>query len=360
MKIIDRYILKQFIQIILFGLLAFILLFIIIDLFEKLDDFIDKDVAKAIIFKYYFVSLPEITRLILPVSVLLAGLFTIGNMVNHNELTALKAGGLNIYRFMAPFVVFSFLLSLFAIYFGGFVVPNANKEKIFIEQTYMKKGVVSAGNNVYFQDTEFRIVTISFYDTRNNQANRVSIQEFDSTDVTKMVLRIDAHRMKYDADNNQWILLKGTKRRFVDSLEFLAEFDTLKMANLNFSPDDVIKKQTKPEEMTITELADYAEEQTRTGNNPTRIEIEYHSRFAFAFSSFVIILFGLPIAVGKKRGGLAIQFGINLLIAFSYLVLMKLAQSFGKNGVFDPVLTAWSANAVFFTIAIINLYRIRK
>ncbi len=360
MKIIDKYILKQFLQIILFGLLAFILLFIIIDLFEKIDDFIDKDVPKAIIFQYYFVSLPEITRLILPVSVLLSGLFTIGNMVNHNELTALKAGGMNIYRFMLPFIIFSFLLSLFAIYFGGFVVPNANKEKVFIEQTYMQKGVVSAGNNVYFQDTEFRIVTISFYDTRNNQANRISIQEFDSTDVTKMTLRIDARRMKYDKEKKEWILLKGTKRRFVDSLEFLAQFDTLKMANLNFSPEDVIKKQTKPEEMTLTELADYADEQVRTGNNPTRIEIEYHSRYAFAFSSFIVILFGLPIAVGKKRGGLAIQFGINLLIAFSYLVLMKLAQSFGKNGVFDPVFTAWGANIVFFAVAVFNLFRIRK
>ena len=72
--------------------------------------------------------------------------------------------------------------------------------------------------------------------------------------------------------------------------------------------------------MTLSELDDYANEQLRTGNDPTRINIEYHSRIAFAFASFIVVLFGVPISANKRKGGLAIQFGISLLVTFIYLV----------------------------------------
>ncbi len=360
MKKIDKYISKQFLQTIFFALLVFMLVFIIIDMFEKLDDFIDKGVQSYIILKYYVVFLPEIIRLILPVSILLAGLFTVGKMANQNELTAIKASGVSVYRFMIPFVVITFIISLFAVYFGGYVVPAANKERVYIEQNFMQKGLVSAGSNIIFQDTKNRIVTLSYFDIRNNQANRVCIQQFDSTDVNKMVSRIDAQKMKYDTSTAGWIIMKGVKRIFKDDREYEVSFDTLKSVALHFKPEEVIKKQRKPEEMKLSELKEYAIDQLRTGNNPNRIEIEYYSRYAFAFSGLVIILFGLPLSFNKRRGGLAVQFGINLLITFVYLLFMKISQSFGKNGVFDPILTAWLANIIFFAAALINLYRVRK
>jgi len=360
MKKIDKYISKQFLQTILFALLIFILIFIIIDVFEKLDDFLDNDVPKFIIIKYYLVFLPDIIRLIFPVSVLLAGLFTVGKMANQNELTAIKASGVSVYRFMIPFVLITFFISLFSVYFGGYIVPAANKERVYIEQNFMKKGLVYAGSNIIFQDSKNKIVTISYFDVRNNQANRICIQQFDSSNVTKMDYRIDARKMLYDTTSSSWIIVKGIKRIFDNDREYNIKFDTLKSVVLHFTPQEVIKKQEKPEEMTLPELKNYAEDQLRTGNNPTRVEIEYYSRYAYAFSSLVIILFGLPLSFDKRRGGLAVQFGINLLITFAYLVFMKISQSFGKNGVFNPILTAWLANMIFFFAALINLYRVRK
>jgi lipopolysaccharide export system permease protein len=102
MKIIDRYLIKQFIQTILFGLLAFTLIFVVIDMMENLDDFIDQNVPSMMILQYYLVFMPEIIRLITPVAVLLASLFTAGKMSSLNEITAIKAGGISLYRFMAP------------------------------------------------------------------------------------------------------------------------------------------------------------------------------------------------------------------------------------------------------------------
>lgn len=261
---------------------------------------------------------------------------------------------------MIPFLVTAFAISLFSIYFGGYVTPGANKRKVYIEQNFMKKGIVKTGANIYFQDTENRIVNIFLYDTRLDQANRITIQEFDEKEKTKMLFRIDAQRMKYDSLTGNWILHKGVSRRFNEYKETLNEFTRDTVDFLNFSPEDVIKKQTKPEEMNLAELKDYADEQLRTGNDPTRILIEYHSKIAFSFASFIVVFFGLPISANKRKGGIAIQFGISILITFIYLVFMKVSQAFGKNGVLDPLITSWFANGVFALAAIFTIIKARK
>ncbi len=360
MKIIDRYLVKQFLQSIFFGLIAFTLLFVVIDMMEKLGDFIDQNVHSNMIIQYYIVFIPEIIRLMIPVAVLLASLFTVGKLSNQNELTAIKVGGISFYRFIVPFFITAFIISLFSVYFGGYIVPMANKHKVFIEQTYLKKGIVYFGSNIYFQDTETRIVTINIYDLANDQANQVSIQEFDSKDNTKLIERIDAFRMKYDTTKSCWILYNGVSRTFQDSIEIIEKFVVKELCDLNFKPDDVIKKQRKPEELSLPELLELANEQKRTGNDPTQIQIEYQSRIAYAFSSMIVVLFGLPISAGRRKGGLALHFGISLLITFIYLVFMKVSQAFGKNGLLDPFLTAWFSNFIFLIAAIYNIKRTMK
>lgn len=336
------------------------MIFVIIDLMEKLDDFIDQDVPFFIALQYYFVFIPEIIRLMIPVAVLLSCLFTVGKLGNLNEVTAIKAAGVGYYRFMLPFLLVALLISLFSVYFGGYLVPMANKHKVFIEQQHMKKGIIYAGSNIYFQDSPTRIVTISYFDVMNSQAHRVSIQEYDSTDITRMTFRMDASRMVYDSTKSLWKLFKVVERTFEGQNQTAENFASREFEGLNFSPEDVIKKQRKPEEMTLSELEDYSQEQLNTGNDPTRIRIEYHSRIAFGFASFVVILFGLPIGINKRKGGLALQFGINLLIVLFYLVFMKISQAFGKNGVMDPMLTAWFANIVFLSVALINTVRANR
>lgn len=359
-RIVDRYLVKQFLQTILFALLAFILIFVVIDMMENLDDFIDENVPSHLIIQYYFVFIPEIVRLMIPVSVLLASLFVTGKLSNLNELTALKAAGLSLYRFMLPFILTAFVISIASVYFGGYIVPLANKHKIFIERNYMNKGVVRSGSDIFFQDSKTRIVTISTYNVNTDQAYRVSIQEFNPNNITDMTRRFDASRMKYDSSSKAWTLFNGSKRTFNGKKEKLEDFASLQLNDLNFTPDEVIEKQRKTDEMTLDELSRYADVQLRAGNDPTRVEIEYHSRLAFAFASVITVLFGLPLSATKRRGGLAVQFGINLLITFVYLVFMKISQAFGKNGVMDPFLTAWFANIIFLSAAIINIIRVRK
>lgn len=359
MKIIDRYLIKQFLQTVFFSLLAFILIFLVVDAMENLDDFIDQDVPALQIIHYYIVFTPEIIKLITPVAVLFGALFTAGKASSLSELTAMRASGVSLYRFMTPFVITAFVISIISLYFGGYIVPMANKTKIYIEQTYLKKGLAFTGNNIYFQDSKTRIVSISYFDSNLNQANRVSIQDFNKNNLTEMTDRIDAQKMEYDSLSNSWIAYHGTMRTFTRDTETEKFFDTLKVSNLHFKPIDLTKKQEKPAEMNLAELSDLIDSQKRAGTNPTVAQIEYHSRFAFAMTSVIIVLFGLPISANKRRSGLAVQVGINILIAFVYLVFMKVSQAFGKNGALDPILTAWFANIIFAAGTFITLPRMK-
>jgi lipopolysaccharide export system permease protein len=360
MRLIDRYVIKQFLQTTLFALLAFILIFVVVDLMENLDDFIDQTVPNLIILKYYIVFSPEIIRLMLPVSVLFASLFTTAKMSNVNELTAIKAGGVSLYRFMAPVLIVTFAISIGAIYFGGYVVPLANKNKASIETNFLKRGGASTGSNIFFQDTKSRIVCINFFDEDRNEAVRVSMQDFDPNDATKILVRYDAPKMDYDTIQHKWSMINVSKREFLGYSERISKFPKLDMPECKFTPQDLLIKQQKPEQMNLTELSNAIKNQSNTGNDPTPLKIEYHSRYAFAMTGIIVVLFGLPFSTNKRRGGMAVQVGINILITFIYLVLLKITQAFGKNGALDPLLTAWLVNILFIIAAGINIFRVKQ
>jgi lipopolysaccharide export system permease protein len=166
-------------------------------------------------------------------------------------------------------------------------------------------------------------------------------------------------KLEYDSLSSTWIAYNGVKRTFVGERESAKYFRSLKLDDLQFRPDDLTKKQQKPQEMNLNELSELIETQKRAGNDPTIAQIEYHSRYAFAVTSLIIVLFGLPISINKKKSGLAVQVGINLLITFIYLVFMKVSQAYGKNGSLDPILTAWFANFIFLVGTAITLPKMK-
>jgi len=360
MKILDKYLIKQFLQTILFGILAFSLLFVVIDIMENLDDFIDQNVPYQVIFHYYLVFLPDMIKLMTPVAVLFGALFTVGKASNLSELTAIKSSGVSYYRFMAPFLITTLFISMLSIYFAGYIVPMANKTKINIEMTYLKRGFVYTGSNLFFQDNRTRIVNISYFDESRNQANKISIQDFNKDNLTKMDSRIDAARMVYDSTSNSWIAYDGIKRVFNDSSQVTTNFVKMTLNNLNFIPEEILKKQQKPEEMNLTELKSLIASQKYAGNDTTSDLIEYYSRFSFPVASIIVVLFGLTISANKRKGTVAAQIGFNIFATFIYLVFMKISQAFGKNGALDPFLTAWFANFVFLAAALVNLPRVKQ
>jgi lipopolysaccharide export system permease protein len=360
MKILDKYLAKQFVQTILFGIFAFTLIFVVINLLENLGSFLDQNVPAPIIFHYYLVFSPDIMKLMTPVSVLFAALFIVGKVSNLSELTAIKASGVSMVRFMMPFLITTFVVSIFSIYFAGYVVPTANKTKENIERQYLNSYDYNGGGNLFFQDSKTRVVSISYFDNTTNKATRVSIEEFDKNDPTKITSRIDATTMVYDSTTHSWTAFNVIARSFEDTSQSAKYIPSKKLNYLNFTPKELTAKQQKPEDMNLGELKKLITTQTKAGIDPTSTEIEYYSRFSFPMASLVVVLFGLPISANRRRGGLAVQMGINILVTFIYLVFMQISLAFGKNGALSPMITAWFANIIFLAGAVYNLSRVRQ
>ena len=361
MKLFDRYIIRQFLLTALFGIIAFTIIFIVIDLMEKLDDFLDRKADAMIIVQYYIAFTPEMVKLMTPVAILLSSLFTTGKLSNNNELTAMKSSGVSMYRFMAPMLIVALIISVASVYFNGWIVPYANQRKINIEHVYLQRNSEStARSNIYIQDGLRRIVSINFFDRATNLGGRTSIQDFSDSNLISLSQRIDARQIRWDTASGKWTLFGVTKRSFNQREEKMSTADRLVIDTLHFAPVDIIKKEENPDEMNYFELQKFIEHQQRTGTDVARLQVDFYSKVSFPFASFIVVLFGVPFSFGKRRGGLAVQFGISVAICFIYLIFMKTSQVFGYNGDLQPLLTAWLANLIFLAGGIVNIIRIQK
>ena len=129
MKIIDRYLIREFLKTMLLALVSFVLLFILVDVFEKLDIFIDAKAKAWMVAFYYLYQIPYILVLTLPVAMLLASMGTISQMSRNYEIVALKSSGISLNRIFMPLLVLGLLVSLLVLGFGETVVPFTNQKR---------------------------------------------------------------------------------------------------------------------------------------------------------------------------------------------------------------------------------------
>ena len=129
---------------------------------------------------------------------------------------------------------------------------------------------------------------------------------------------------------------------------------------LHFNPEDLRKKQEKPDEMDYYTLQEFIRSQEEAGQDAARWRVDFYSKVSFPFASVIVVLFGVPFASQKRRGGVGVQLGVSLLICFIYLIFMKVSQVFGYNGDINPLLTAWLANIIFLAGAVVVTLRVQK
>jgi lipopolysaccharide export system permease protein len=367
LKKIDIYVITHFIKNLLFALLCFVLIFILVDLFENLDKFIDNNIGLGLVLIYYLYFIPEIIKLITPISMLLATLFTAGRMTNFNELTAVKNAGVSLFRFMLPFLYVGIIITGFSIYFNNWLVPEANKNKFSIERNYLGKHKNVTGlNRLYFQDSQNQVILIEQFNENELTANKVSIFLFDSANPTILKRRVDAEKMKWESVEQkppEWVLYNAVDRELETSNSSIKNYEHIQadaltgINKLNLDPKAIIKKQLKPDEMNYSEISDFIDSQVKSGQNVDRIQVDFYSKISFPFSSLIVIIFGISISTGSRsRKGLAMQFGISILVSFVYLGFVKISQTFGYNGDLNPMLTAWLANIAFAGFGGVNLF----
>jgi lipopolysaccharide export system permease protein len=364
-KLLDRYIIKQFILSTIVSIAAFIIIFVAIDLMEKLDKFLDRKVPFMMILDYYINFTPQMISLVLPIALLLGSLFTTGKMSQNNEIIASRSAGMSLYRFMLPFVVLGILLSLGAVYFNGWILPRANARVDAIQRQYDLPGSTSLGSqsNLHLQEGLGKVVVIQNFTFEGLRADRVGIYFFDPNNPIKLYRRIDAKQMLWDTVKKSWCLVDAFERIFTgdsskETFRHLA--DSSSRMSFTFTPTELRERQLKYEELTNTQFRKRIDIAKDAGQDTARDEVDYYSKYAMSFTALIVVLFGVPFASQKKRGGLSIQFAVAIGIAFFFLSFTKVSQTFGYTGAIDPILTAWLANILFILIALGVIARVQK
>lgn len=360
MKLLDRYILRQYIATLLFALTALCVIFLVVNLLENLDDFMDRNTPTGVIVQYYLNFFPEIIKLLTPVAMLLASLFTVGKLANNNEITAMKSGGMSVYRMMIPLVALSILVSLGQLYFNGWVVPVSNQKKAEIERKYLDRGrQIGSLYNLHFRDTPTRNALLQSYDDATKSGTRIAIEEYSSETTPRIVRRIDAPIFRWDSLSGKWMVFDGLVHEFEGEQIITRSLDSTAVV-LQTTPADIIQLQRTTSELTFDELRDYIQLSSRGGNDVRQEMVDYYGQYALPFANFIVVLFGVPFSSGKRKSGLALEIGAAIFISFLYLAFTKIGQTIGIAAGMNPVLSAWLANGVFFTAGIVNLFRLKS
>ena len=358
-KLMDKYLLALFSSKAIMTLLGFIVIFLLVDIVDHLDHIMDSDMPSLAIIQYYFHSIPWYSSIGLPMSLLLATVFTMGILQKNHELSALKASGISIKRLSIPLLILGILCSIFSFYFDNLIVTDHLQKRYELGAKY---NLVSSRSNkikkkdIFRQESQSEVLGIQRYNFRNTTAYGVSIQNFQTGD---LISRLDAPLMRWDPQLRIWLIEKYFTRRWEkDSLHFLAlEKDTV--LQLNFTPTDLTQSTVKPEEMNFWELKQFVEKLEFYGVKDPRWAVNMHFKAAFACTSFLMMLFGISLSIRKPRSSLAVGIGVSIFVIFLYYVGIKTGQSFGYKGALPPMWSVWLPNLIFFSIGLIMYNKTR-
>ena len=358
MKTLDQYVMIRYVKMLISTVVAATVVFLILDLVENIDKFIDSGVANSVIIEYYYLYIPYVIYLILPVATLLATLFTIGGMTMKNELTAIHSSGIPFFRLLCILLSVTALSAAGAFGLGETLVPESNRKRLDIYRYEVKKlpreSRARQGKH-YLQIGPNRQLYVDHYRSSTREAFDVELLELS---YGKMIRKINAEKMVWLDDS--WRMQDVTEITFRADGSVLYRYDfPHSVSGIGIKPDEFERMQTKPEEMTWRELKEFIHRLKHAGGMTLKWEVELLSKISLPAASIVIVLFGAPIAARKRRGGTALGFGVSLFICFVYFGFIQVGKVLGYNGDLAPWLSAWIGNIFFGLLGISVLSRFR-
>lgn len=360
MQILSTYIIKRFLTVLFYTTMAFIIIFIVVDLIERLDKFLSYDTAYINLLLYYIYYIPFIIILTLPINMLLSTLFSIGIMAQYNEIIACKSAGISLYRIVFPILLLGFIISVASGLAGETIVPKTNKLRLDIWRYDIRKenkNLLNKRNGLALQDGKNRQMYIGFYDSAKKKGTQVNLVWRNKNGIQK---RLDAKSIEWNEERSGWILLNVVERTFTDSTEKVAYVDSIWYTDTKIFPDDLIELETQPEEMNYIELNKFVNRMTAIGADARKWLVDLYMKISYPFANFIIVLFGAPLASRKRRSGPAIGFAIALAVSFIYFLFLRTGQVLGHKGDINPWIAAWIGNVVFGIGGIIAMIKVRK
>ncbi len=358
-KKLDLYLLRHFFVSLFVVIIAIGFTIVIINMIEELRDFIDHKVPILEILEYYAYFGGWVIKAFFPVFVLLATLFSVSILARKNEILAMKASGLSLYRISAPLLWVTLLLVAGHFYYSEYIFPPANKKRLEIKEFTIEKRSAhryTQVKNIYRQIEPGYFYTIGSFNIDRAEGADLKVYWTKENRLSQI---ITAERIIYR--DFTWEAHKGIVRSFDDSAhESFTQFSTMKLTDIKDTPADLSKKIGKPEDMGIEELRSYIDLMKRTGGPYVRESIDLKFKYSYPVSSFIVLLISIPFASNPRRGGIAVSFAAGALIALVYFVLFRILQSAGYNEKIPAELAVWGVNGLFFLIGVAAMLKARK
>ncbi len=358
MRILDRYLLREFIGYLMLGLLGFIVIFIVVDLIEKMDVFLDHKAPWPLVAQYFVNLAPDVIVKMLPVSLLLATFLALGQLNKFGELTAMRAGGLSLVRIMAPVLGVALGAMVVSLLIGEFVVPAATRarQQIFEERIqHLQRAVPSERADVTYLGRDGRIWLVGLYLVHEQRMHEVSLQEFKAG---VLMRRIDAAEASWDGQ--RWVFVSGYVRRFAAGHEQAEGFRRMAVGGLGEGPEDFAKEGHKPEEMNWFELRNYVDRLRASGARVENYLVDLHLKLAFPLICVIVVMIGGALATRLRMQGAALGFGLSVAISFLYYGILRAGQALGHNGALPPYVAAWGADVLFGVVALVMLTQAQR
>jgi len=324
-------------------------IYLLTDLSDRLEHFIDAGLGVRQILTYFAVKMPLIFSQILPAVFLLAVIIQLGLMVRSREMMALRAGGVSIRWFLRFFIVYALIWSVGQLVFSQFLASYGEQEanRIWREEVRKRQLDKRVLKNLWFREGPY-IVHAGEAQPTQSRVNDVTVYEFDRD--TNRLSRIMTAK-KGLVDEHGWGLLDvwEIETGNFDSMKLLSHFIPVRQDMRGFLAMDSGDKADLP----LLRLGQVIDELRESGSNVERLRTAWHGKWSYAFSMLTMAL--LALALSTLFENMYVNLLLSLLVVFGYYGLYVLGITTGQKGLMPAILGAWLANGVFSAAALARL-----
>lgn len=358
----DRYISRQFLGIFSICISALFLIWLLLDLSDKITEFRNSRQMLLTIGVFYLTRSPAVLLLLLPYSLLLALLYSLGKLSSSREIIAIIQSGRGILRITLPLVIagtFCTLISLILNYHWGPIAEGRQRE-ILAEAT--GKPTSDASQVLYLNPRANRLWMIGDFPRGYEQGEPLRNVEVTTTNRQhRITSRISASHAHWDRTTRVWTFLNPAISRHLPGSEpeFERPTEPLMMESWPETPWQLIKPGLSAEYLGIPDLNTWL--QANSGQtsfaDPSPYLTQWHYRWALPFTCLVTVLLATPLAIHFSRRGPG--GGIFLAVVLSALMMLfsTIILAFGEAGAIHPALAAWTPNITFSLLAIYLFHR---
>ncbi len=346
MPIVYRHVTRETLRVAAIVLVAVVAVYLAVDFFEKVDDFIEKQVPLTRALVYFTYKLPFVAAQVLPLCLLLAVAIAFGLMNKHNEVLALKAGGVSAARLMVPALALGAFFSLLHLLLAEAVVPATVDRANRIWRTEVRRAsvTVSQERNIWIKGNR-SITYIRHYHAPSGTIHGVAVNRFD--DRFRLVERLDAETGRFVM--GRWQLTDVMVQHLESpSAPMRVEFRRDLELDLALAPDDLKRAAPDSSEMSYRDLRRHAAKVEAEGYDATPYRVDLHAKLAFPVICTILAMVGGGLGLHRRaHDSLILAVAAGLGIAFLYWVFHSFCISLGYGQMLPPLLAAWAGNLVF-------------